>query len=39
MGHVIVTANLEREEGKLDLELLYKAIITNGDKITKLFQS
>jgi len=39
MGHVIVTANPEREEGKLDLELLYKAIITNGDKITKLFQS
>ncbi|HEX8315045.1 MAG TPA: ABC transporter ATP-binding protein [Flavisolibacter sp.] len=38
-GHVIVTPNLEGEEGKLDLELLYKAIVTNSEKITKLFQS
>jgi ABC-2 type transport system ATP-binding protein len=38
MGNVIVAPNLEGEESKLDLELLYKAIITNGDKITKLFQ-
>ena len=38
-GNVIVTPNLDREESKLDLELLYKAIITNSDKITKLFQS
>jgi ABC-2 type transport system ATP-binding protein len=37
-GNVIVTPNLEGEESKLDLELLYKAIVTNGDKITKLFQ-
>ncbi len=38
-GHVIVTPNTEREESKLDLELLYKAIVTNPDTITKLFQS
>lgn len=38
-GSVIVAPNTDGEEGKLDLELLYKAIITNGDKITKLFQS
>lgn len=38
-GNMIVTPNLNGEEGKLDLELLYKAIVTNPDKITKLFQS
>jgi ABC-2 type transport system ATP-binding protein len=38
-GHVIVTQNLEEEESKLDLELLYKAIVTNSGKITKLFHS
>ncbi|MEO5564494.1 MAG: ABC transporter ATP-binding protein, partial [Chitinophagaceae bacterium] len=38
-GNVIVTPNLEEEESKIDLELLYKAIVTNGDKITKLFHS
>ena len=38
-GNVVVTPNTYGEESKLDLELLYKAIITNGDKITKLFQS
>ncbi|RYF85475.1 MAG: ABC transporter ATP-binding protein [Chitinophagaceae bacterium] len=38
-GHVIVAPNTEGEESKLDLELLYKAIVTNPDKITKLFQS
>lgn len=38
-GHVIVASNDEGEESKLDLELLYKAIITNSDQITKLFQS
>ncbi len=36
-GNVIVAPNLDGEEGKLDLELLYKAIVTNPDKITKLF--
>lgn len=37
-GNVVVAPNAEGEEGKLDLELLYKAIVTNGDRITKLFQ-
>jgi ABC-2 type transport system ATP-binding protein len=39
IGHVIVAPNTDGEESKLDLELLYKAIVTNRDKITKLFQS
>jgi ABC-2 type transport system ATP-binding protein len=38
-GHVIVAPNTEGEESKLDLELLYKAIVTNPAKITNLFQS
>jgi ABC-2 type transport system ATP-binding protein len=38
-GNVIVTPNYEAEEGKLDMELLYKAIVTNGEKIKTLFQS
>ena len=38
-GNVVVAPNIYGEESKLDLELLYKAIVTNGDKITKLFQS
>ena len=38
IGNVIVTPNREGEESKLDLELLYKAIVTNSDPITKLFQ-
>jgi ABC-2 type transport system ATP-binding protein len=38
-GNVIVAPNIDGEEGKLDLELLYKAIVTNSDKITKLFQA
>jgi ABC-2 type transport system ATP-binding protein len=38
-GHVIVAPNTEEEESKLDLELLYKAIVTNPDKITQLFQA
>ena len=38
-GNVIVTANDNDEEGKLDLELLYKAIIFHGDKINPLFNS
>lgn len=36
-GNVIVAPNLDGEEGKLDLELLYKAIVTNSGKITQLF--
>jgi ABC-2 type transport system ATP-binding protein len=38
-GHVIVAPNVDDEESKLDLELLYKAIVTNRDGITKLFQA
>ena len=38
-GNVIVAPNIQGEESKLDLELLYKAIVTNSDQITKLFQS
>ncbi len=38
-GHVIVAPNTADEESKIDLELLYKAIVTNPDKITKVFQS
>lgn len=39
IGNVIVAPNEDGEEGKLDLEFLYKAILTNRDKITQLFQS
>ena len=38
-GHVIVAPNTGSEESKLDLELLYKAIVTNPKHITQLFQS
>jgi len=38
-GNVIVTANTEGEESKIDLELLYKAIVTNSRKITQLFHA
>ena len=37
-GNIVVMPNNKEEESKLDLELLYKAIVTSGDKITKLFQ-
>jgi len=36
-GSVVVAKNTDGEEGKLDLELLYKAIVTNGNTIQKLF--
>lgn len=39
VGNVVVTPNTGEEESKLDLELLYKAIVSNSEKITKLFQS
>lgn len=38
-GNVVVAANTDGRESKLDLELLYKAIVTNSQAITKLFQS
>jgi ABC-2 type transport system ATP-binding protein len=38
-GNVIVTKNEDGEESKIDLELLYKAIVTNSRKITQLFHA
>ncbi len=37
-GSSIITTNAEDEEGKLDLEMLYKAIVTNGEAIRSVFQ-
>ncbi len=37
-GSAIITANNEEEEGKLDLEMLYKAIVTNGETIRSTFK-
>ena len=37
-GNAIITKNLEGEEGKLDLEMLYKAIVLNGDAIHAVFK-
>jgi len=37
-GAAIVTRNTGDEEGKLDLELLYKAIVLNGDAVTAVFK-
>ena len=38
-GNVIVTPNETGDESKLDLELLYKAIVTNGEKVKTVFTS
>ena len=38
-GNVIVGPNLSGDESKIDLELLYKAIITNSEKIKAVFKS
>lgn len=38
-GNVIVAPNETGDESKLDLELLYKAIVANGERIKSLFQS
>lgn len=37
-GNLIITENMEEEESKLDLEMLYKAIVTNGDAIRSVFK-
>ncbi|WP_276502860.1 ABC transporter ATP-binding protein [Terrimonas pollutisoli] len=37
-GNAIITANNDDEEGKLDLEMLYKAIVTNGEAIRSTFK-
>ncbi|HEX8356927.1 MAG TPA: hypothetical protein VF610_05940, partial [Segetibacter sp.] len=36
-GNAVVCANIEGEDTKLDLELLYKAVITNGDAVRNVF--
>ncbi|MCW3120112.1 MAG: transporter ATP-binding protein [Chitinophagaceae bacterium] len=38
-GTAIVTENMEGEESKVDLELLYKAIVTNGQKVQSVFNA
>ncbi|HEX2534822.1 MAG TPA: ABC transporter ATP-binding protein [Chitinophagaceae bacterium] len=38
-GNIVVTPNHSGDESKLDLELLYKAIITNGEKIRTVFHA
>lgn len=37
-GSAIITENKDGEEGKLDLEMLYKAVILHGDAIQTLFK-
>lgn len=36
-GNAIICSNDGEEEGKLDLEMLYKAIVVNGDAIRSVF--
>jgi len=36
-GSVIVVPNTDGEEGKVDLELLYKSVVTNGKAVQALF--
>jgi len=36
-GHAIITRNTEEEDTRLDLEMLYKGIVTNGPKIQSAF--
>lgn len=36
-GHAVILPNEENESGKIDLELLYKAVITNGPELNKPF--
>jgi ABC-2 type transport system ATP-binding protein len=38
-GYAAVTVNADGEESKLDLEMLYKAIITNQEKVQTVFKS
>lgn len=37
-GNAVVIANTEGEDTKLDLELLYKAVVTNGDAVRNVFE-
>lgn len=36
-GNAIIARNISGEEGKTDLEMLYKAVVTNGEAINKVF--
>jgi ABC-2 type transport system ATP-binding protein len=38
-GNAVVCANYEGEDSKPDLELLYKAVITNGDAVRSVFNN
>jgi len=38
-GNAIVTANDTGDDSKVDLELLYKAIVTNADRVKVAFKS
>ncbi len=38
-GNVIVAANTSGDESKIDLEILYKAIVMNGEKLKTAFTS
>jgi ABC-2 type transport system ATP-binding protein len=38
-GTAIVCANVDGEDTKPDLELLYKAVVTNGDAVRSVFKS
>ncbi|MCH5600362.1 ATP-binding cassette domain-containing protein [Niabella ginsengisoli] len=38
-GNVIVGKNDTGEDSKIDLELLYKAIVTNGDDVNTVFKN
>jgi ABC-2 type transport system ATP-binding protein len=37
-GNAIITPNTDGEEGRLDLEMLYKAIVTNGEAVRAAFK-
>ncbi|MGF7232040.1 ATP-binding cassette domain-containing protein [Arachidicoccus sp.] len=36
-GNAIVTFNMKEETSKVDLEMLYKTVVTNGDSLRKIF--
>ncbi|MCH5715478.1 ABC transporter ATP-binding protein [Niabella hibiscisoli] len=38
-GNVIVTPNTYGEDSKIDLELLYKAVVTNGNSVNTVFKN
>jgi ABC-2 type transport system ATP-binding protein len=38
-GSVVVCANVDNDDSKPDLELLYKAVVTNGDAVRTVFNN